>query len=226
MHSYEIEIKVLLWNRENRNAFFDAVTLRFPEIRKVSHEAQKNHYFEWGNILSLLTLFRSYLSEEKYAKFEKLAREGKSFSVRTRGMETHTILVVKATLNDETSENGTQRIEWEGDLFPMTLDTMDQLVLDAGYIYQAKWSREREEYALDDRTTLDLDKNAWYGYLAEFERVIDDETKIADTREEILDIIHSLWYDELPQDRLARMFDFYNKHWNEYYGTEKVFTVL
>jgi hypothetical protein len=35
----------------------------------------------------------------------------------------------------------------------------------------------------------------------------------------------SVGAEELNQDRLARMFAFYNAHWPEYYGTEKVFTV-
>lgn len=56
--------------------------------------------------------------------------------------------------------------------------------------------------------------------------MITDESKITETRHELLRMIRSLGYDELDQDRLARMFDFYNKNWREYYGTEKVFTVL
>ncbi len=30
---------------------------------------------------------------------------------------------------------------------------------------------------------------------------------------------------ELPQDRLERMFAYYNLHWPEYYGTENIFTI-
>jgi hypothetical protein len=30
---------------------------------------------------------------------------------------------------------------------------------------------------------------------------------------------------ELPQDRLARMFEYYNNNWEDYYGTEKVFNI-
>jgi adenylate cyclase class IV len=145
--------------------------------------------------------------------------------VRTRGTPTQTIIVVKATVNDETSSNGTARIEWEVDLAPMTLEEMDAKVLQAGFSYQAKWSRERDGYALNGNTVLCLDKNAGYGYLAEFERVIDDASLVDSTRTELLAIIESLGYAELDQTQLARMFDFYNKNWNDYYGTEKVFTL-
>jgi adenylate cyclase class IV len=133
---------------------------------------------------------------------------------------------VKATVNDESSSNGTARIEWEADLAPMSLDDMDTKVLAAGFSYQAKWSRARDEYKLNHDTALCIDKNAGYGYLAEFERVIDDPSLVDATRAELLSMIESLGYAELDQDRLARMFDFYNKNWSEYYGTEKVFTVL
>lgn len=132
---------------------------------------------------------------------------------------------MKATVNDETSSNGTARIEWEVDLAPMTLEEIDTKVLQAGFSYQAKWSREREGYNLNENTILCLDKNAGYGYLAEFERVIDDASLVDSTRVELLAIIESLGYAELDQARLARMFDFYNKNWNDYYGTEKVFTL-
>lgn len=129
-------------------------------------------------------------------------------------------------MNDETSSNGTARIEWEVDLAPMTLEKMDELVLGAGFAYQAKWSREREEYQLDHNTAVCIDRNAGYGYLAEFERVITDASQIETTRAELLGIIESLGYVELDQARLARMFDFYNKNWRDYYGTEKVFTIV
>jgi adenylate cyclase class IV len=128
-------------------------------------------------------------------------------------------------VNDESSSNGTARIEWEVDLASLSIEEMDILVLGAGFSYQAKWSRAREGYDLNETTVLCLDKNAGYGYLAEFERVIDDASLVESTRRELLQMIESLGYYELDQSRLARMFEFYNKNWIEYYGTEKVFTI-
>jgi adenylate cyclase class IV len=107
----------------------------------------------------------------------------------------------------------------------MTLDDMDKKVLAAGFAYQAKWSRAREWYKLNNNTVLCLDKNAGYGYLAEFERVIDDASLVDSTRAELLAMIESLGYHELDQARLARMFAHYNQNWAEYYGTENVFTI-
>ena len=118
-------------------------------------------------------------------KLADIITRAKSFSVRTRGTPTQTIIVVKATVNDESSSNGTARIEWEVDLAPMSLEDMDEKVIRAGFDYQAKWSREREgyifqapnkgimhsrftdpqistEYNTTTSVTLCLDKNAGY----------------------------------------------------------------
>lgn len=225
MHSYEIEIKVLLWDKPSRDNFMNAVNINFPATKHSYSESQKNHYFEGGNLKTLGEVFAEYISPEETVRLQDIEKNVKSFSVRTRGTVDETILVVKATMNAETSSNGTARIEWEVDLAPMPIEKMDELVLRAGFQYQAKWSREREEYQLNHDTALCIDRNAGYGYVAEFERVIDDETQIESTRAELLGMIESLGFEELAQDRLARMFDFYNQNWREYYGTEKVFTV-
>jgi adenylate cyclase class IV len=107
---------------------------------------------------------------------------------------------------------------------PLTLEKLDALVLSAGFEYEAKWSREREEYKCK-AVNVTLDKNAGYGWLAEFERVVDDESKLSDAEEQVRALMAELEVQELPQDRLGRMFAFYNNHWPEYYGTEKIFTI-
>jgi hypothetical protein len=127
-----------------KDVFMDKVRSSFPAITHEYSESQLNHYFEGGNLRHLLGTFREYISQEQAESLHRLSEEAKSFSVRTRGTPIQTIIVVKATVNDESSSNGTARIEWEVDLAPMTLDAMDALVLAAGFAYQAKWSRARE----------------------------------------------------------------------------------
>ena len=61
--------------------------------------------------------------------------------------------------------------------------------------------------------------------MAEFERVIEDESQIETVKKELFDIMEQLGVVELPQDRLERMFAHYNAHWNEYYGTDNVFVI-
>ena len=122
----------------------ERVRVSFPAMTHEYSESQLNHYFEGGNLAHLFGTFREYISNKDAASLHNLVTEAKSYSVRTRGTPTQTIIVVKATVNDESSSNGTARIEWEVDLAPMTLDAMDALVLQAGFGYQAKWSRARE----------------------------------------------------------------------------------
>ena len=70
-----------------------------------------------------------------------------------------------------------------------------------------------------------IDKNAGYGYVAEFEKIISDPTLADQTKNDIRNELTKLWIEELPQERLERMFAFYNQHRPEYYGTEKTFII-
>ena len=134
------------------------------------------------------------------------------------------LFVVKASFEEGPSHNTVSRLEFETAIPGMSIEELDRLLLDAGFSYQAKWSREREEYSYKGATVC-LDKNAGYGYLAEFEKVLDDEKGIPAAKRELLELMRQLGAEELPQERLERMFSFYNAHWPQYYGTEKVFVV-
>ena len=108
------------------------------------------------------------------------------------------------------------------------IDELDNLVLNAGFTYQAKWSREREEFTFHSGkrdVSVSIDKNAGYGYLAEFEVVVLDANKTDEVKAFIRETMSSLEVLELQQDRLQRMFDFYNNNWQDYYGTDKIFQI-
>ena len=98
------------------------------------------------------------------------------------------------------------------------------MILDSGFSYQAKWSREREEYAFKGATVC-LDHNAGYGWLSEFEKVVGSESELASADASIRALMAECGVGELPQDRLERMFAFYNEHWPEYYGTDNIFVI-
>ena len=146
-----------------------------------------------------------------------------SFSVRTRQKDEEVLLVVKAAIDDGTSENTVKRIEFE-EAVGISLKELDSLVLEAGFSYQAKWSREREEYTYKD-VGVCIDRNAGYGYLAEVEKLVSDESQVDAVHDEINAVMGELGLSELQQDRLGRMFDFYNENWAEYYGTNKTFSI-
>ncbi|MDZ4284284.1 MAG: hypothetical protein U1A28_00470, partial [Patescibacteria group bacterium] len=82
----------------------------------------------------------------------------------------------------------------------------------------------REEYTFRN-TAVTIDKNAGYGYLAEFEAVVNDAAQADQTKARLRNVMAELGATELSQERLERMFAYYNAHWPEYYGTDKVFVV-
>jgi len=223
MANFEIEIKSLIGTRADADALVTKMRALDPAFTEEGSHKQLNHYFMGGDLTNLRAKLISHLSTDKQAEFEKLAQQAKDFSVRTRLADTKTIFVIKATVDDTSSSNGTARQEFESEV-NLNLEQLDQLLLDSGFQYQAKWSREREEYKYKGLNVM-VDKNAGYGYLAEFESVVDDASQADAVKSNIRQIMGELGAPELNQDRLAQMFDYYNKNWQDYYGTEKVFDI-
>jgi adenylate cyclase class IV len=223
MAHFEIEIKSLLGSQENADTVKEKMKVLDPDMTLISTNSQLNHYFEGGDITKLFEATKHFFTDEVLQKFEIISAKGTNFSVRTRQRDADVLLVIKVSIDDSTSQNGVLRMEFEEPV-PVTLDELDGILLQAGYTYQAKWSREREEYAYKNIVVC-FDKNAGYGYLAEFEKVIHDENEVAETRRLLDAIMNELGVIELDQERLSRMFEHYNTNWPEYYGTDKTFTI-
>jgi len=239
MHSYEVEIKSLLGSKERADEVRAAMQKADSTCVLTSRNKQLNHYFEpsisfdsaqdkrrglkGGDLAKLAGIVAPKFPPEISGRLSDLALRAKDFSVRTRDKDGTVLLVVKASVGDDTSANGIARMEFE-EKVSMTLAELDALVLSAGFKYQAKWSREREEY-LCRGVNVTLDKNAGYGWLAEFERVVGDKAQLASAEADVRALMRELGVNELPQDRLERMFAFYNEHWQDYYGTENIFVV-
>ncbi len=239
-HQYEIEIKSLLGGKEKAEELKIKMKAADPQFVEIGSHKQLNHYFVDGDLKTLYHNAANVIEAGKKDKLRELSEKAKDYSVRTRWADGKVILVVKASVDDTTSSNGTARLEWESPVsFPSfekagfrgvkpsaadEIQQLDELVLKSGFKYQAKWSRERQEFQYKG-ANVSIDKNAGYGYLSEFEMVIGDPAKADETKAAIRQMMKDLGIDELPQDRLARMFDYYNKNWENYYGTEKIFTI-
>lgn len=230
-HTYEVEIKSLLGTKEAAENLKLAMLSVDPATKIIATSKQLNHYFEGGNLEALAqSVAYRCLSPDKCLHFEDIARKASKFSVRSRQKDNAVYIIVKASVDAGlsaaeagTSENGISRIEFEENV-TIPLEALDALILGSGFTYQAKWSRDREEYTCRG-VTVCIDRNAGYGYIAEFEKIVDAEDKIPATREELRGLMGELDVAELSQERLERMFRFYNKHWQEYYGTDKTFTI-
>ncbi len=223
MQSYEVEIKSLLGDPHEADRIREALKSADSSSALTGKNKQLNHYFQDGSLEKLTDVLAPHVSPDAKTKLADLTPRAKSFSVRTRDKDGTVLIVVKVSVGDDTSSNGVARMEFE-EKVPMTIGELDQLVLSAGFTYQAKWSREREEY-LCKGINVTLDRNAGYGWLAEFELVVDDEAKVGKAQHDIRNLMQELFVSELPQERLERMFKHYNEHWREYYGTDKVFTI-
>ncbi len=223
MSQYEIEIKSLLGEKEKAEALKARMCELDPACVQVSSNKQLNHYFTDGNLENLFAKTEHLFSDDVKTKFKHIAEKGTNFSVRSRQKNEEVLIVVKASVDEGSSANSVSRLEFE-EVVPISLEELDALVLESGFTYQAKWSREREEYAYKG-TNVCIDKNAGYGYLAEFEKVVHDEAVLEQVRQEIDTIMSELGVMELPQERLERMFAFYNTNWPEYYGTDRTFII-
>ena len=238
MAHYEVEVKSLLGEELNATALKEKMCALDPACACVSTNKQLNHYFKDGDINELYAKTQSLFSDKQKEKFKSIVEKGTNFSVRTRQMakasmngsspdgtfrDDEVLLVVKASVDEGTSANTVTRLEFEEPV-RVALKELDALVESAGFTYQAKWSREREEYSYKGANVC-FDKNAGYGYLAEFEKVVEDDTLLAEARKNIEELMEELGVVELPQDRLERMFTHYNENWPEYYGTDKTFII-
>lgn len=223
-HTYEVEIKSLLGSKEKAADLKQKLQKVDPALVHRGSHSQLNHYFNMPDDLSKLeNAIVPHVSQEKQENLRRILEEGEDFSIRSRKADSEVLFVVKASVDAGSSANAVSRIEFESPV-DMSLNKLDRLLLNAGLTYQAKWSREREEYASGDMT-ITIDKNAGYGYLAEFERVIDRKDLVDKVRQELVSFMQALGVEELPQDRLERMFTHYNKNWEDYYGTDKTFTI-
>lgn len=223
-HQYEVEIKTLLGSRENADNFLENLENSVEKLEKTWENSQLNHYFMGWDFQSLADTLQGKIPEEKMKSFQNIISLSGKHSFRTRYVDGNSILVVKLSVDDTTSSNGIQRMEWEEVFVWMEINTLDQMLLDNWFEFQAKWSRERREYSFDNMNVC-IDRNAGYGYLAEFEMVIANPNETQMAEDNIRGIMARVGVEELEQDRLARMFDYYNKNWRDYYGTEKTFTI-
>lgn len=225
MNQYEIEIKSLLSSENEVNKFRKVLKEKFENLEFLEENTQLNHYFDFDSSLleNLEKKFEWMISQEQKAKLQNIIEKGKKHAVRTRYINNKSVLIIKASIDDTTSENGTARMEWE-EYFDMQIDELDRILLDLWFVYQSKWSREREEYKAWN-INICIDKSPWYGYRAELELLITDPSEADEKKKYLRELIEEMWFTELDQNRLERMFKFYCANWADYYGQDKYFVI-
>ncbi|NCN52781.1 CYTH domain-containing protein [Candidatus Parcubacteria bacterium] len=223
MAHYEIEIKSLLGEEKNAIALKEKMCELDPACACVATNKQLNHYFGEGDVNELYTKVEHLLDSEQKEKLKHIVEKGSTFSVRTRQKDDKVLFVVKAAMDEGNAINGVSRMEFEEPV-NASLDELDALILETGFVYDSKWSREREEYTYKGANVC-IDRNAGYGYLAEFEKMTDEQDQLDVVRNEMQVLLDELGLEELPHDRHDRMYAHYKANWPEYYGTEKTFNI-
>lgn len=220
---YEIEIKSLLGSQEAT----DAVLLRVGQLDHdcaiASTQKQLNHYFKDGDLATLVTAFRSMLTPDQVATLTEISKRATSINVRSRQKNDEVLLIVKGSLDATSAVHSHQRMEFEAPL-AITIEQLDEMILSTGWRLEAKWQAERTIYAALG-LTLDVFFTPGYGYMIEFEKVVADDTDRETAHQQVVAVMNQLGVSELPNDRLERMFAYYNEHWPEYYGTRNIFTI-
>lgn len=224
---YEVEVKTLLGDdHEQAHAFVAKLKQHDPALKVIGQSNQLNHYFDSnGDSRRLPVAVGKFLGKEDLTALEKILGEAKSFALRSRQSDGKVLLVVKASKDEGGDhQHALERLEGEYETTAADIDTLDAAIQDAGYGFLSKWSRERREYRYKHMTVC-IDKNAGYGFVAELEKLVGSRDAAGVARKEILAELETLGLEELSQERVGRMFDHYNKHWPEYYQTDKTFTI-
>lgn len=222
--SIEVEIKSLLGSQEAADVLRHKLFNKKPAAKLLYKGKSINHYFITpADLQKFFKAVEKILPKNKFSRLKDIANKTEELSARTRETESGVFLVLKASVDTTTSANGTARIEFEEPV-SLSLKKLDKLLLDCGFKYQAKWSRRREQYKYGDFTVC-IDQNAGYGYLAEFELMVDNTIDTENAKRRLREELGNFGLAELNQGRLARMFDYYNRHWRGYYGTEKTFVI-
>src|SRR3989344_9024249 len=106
MQTYEVEIKSLLGSPENAQKVREGLRHADPSCEILSRNKQRNHYFIGGELSNLAEVAREHLTVEAAARLDELAGKAKEFFVRTPDKDGPVLLVVKASIGDDTSANG------------------------------------------------------------------------------------------------------------------------
>ena len=222
---YEVEVKTLLGDQTAAKAFLEKLKAADPQLSQIGESSQLNHYFdEAGDPTALAEAIRPTLEPIDYESFRSILERSQTFALRTRQDSDGVKLVIKAAKDGEDVQHAVERLEGEYLTDRPEIDQLDRLIQKAGYGFLSKWSRDRKEFRYKDYTVT-LDRNAGYGYLAEFERLVTEGSATALAKQAILDELARLGLAELSQERVGRMFAHYNQHWPDYYRTDKTFVI-
>jgi hypothetical protein len=131
MNTFEIEIKVLLGDEAKAQEVIEKIKQNDENTELIDKNSQLNHYFlPQGDFAKLTEILKQYIHPDNHEKLYQVIVEGKNHSIRTREVDGKLLFVVKASVDDTSSSNGTARIEFEEAIAELALNELDQIMLD------------------------------------------------------------------------------------------------
>lgn len=200
-----------------------------PESILVGSSKQLNHYFSGILHLDVLDVLSPVTARSERDNLKTLLTDPSltKLSVRTRYDDSENTpndsqLIIKASINDTSSENGTIRREEQITVY-LSIQALDLILQENGLTVQSKWRRSRETYLYKD-VTICVDFDAGYGDVVEVEKLVSTKEATAQARKRCLEILTEFGLTELDQDHLENnMFPAYSADWNKFYSTNTTF---
>jgi len=217
-HNYEVEVKSLLGSKEKAEELKDIIKEVDPDCRLISTSKQLDHYFEGGDLESLVEDLAFYISDKAYIEIKSLVN--REIAVCSKDKDGEVFIIIKSSVEDYYDDRGLS-IEKK---VPLTLVELDKLITKNGFKCQSKRAVEKEDF-IANKIIVSVKKTDGYGYTAEFKAGVESFEEVGIAKHAIHVFMEHLGISELSQDRLERMLAYYNAYWEDYYGTDKVFII-
>jgi adenylate cyclase class IV len=219
----EVEIKCHLGADESAvTALVERMMVADPECRLTAHNELLNHYFDCKDPALLEAVAKDYASGTKLKTLLEIIDKSGVLSVRTRSKNDQIILIVKGVPAGGDAIHGVDRMEWE-QVVDVSIENLDEKLVQAGLVELAKWSGYKDVYTFMD-TTIEIQFSPGYGYQVEIEKVVIGDEDAESATKRVSEVAGLVDLTEVDHNLISKMYDYYNAHWREYYGTKKVFT--
>jgi len=219
----EVEIKCLLSGEAERDELVAKVSKLYPASKQVKSNVVIISYFykPVQSAKQLLDVAKELVKPADLDTLRSLIDNSSDLSVKARSVDGEVFFTVKGAAKGEDAVHAVSRIEFEV-VIESSLEELGDKLVAAGIELASKWSSKRDFYELEEDQSLQVEFVAGYGYKAELEIVTE-----ADEPEEAMETIRKTARDlglvEADQKLFGRMYEYYNAHWQEYFGTTKVF---
>jgi adenylate cyclase class IV len=220
----EIEKKYLLKDKAARCALVEQLYQIYPGTKLLGTKTVISYFYEPAESKDqILAVARKLLKDKELAELTKLVKHSVEIMVKCRSIDDTNYFSVKGAAAGQDAVHAANRMEFEAGL-SMSLEEINQVIVDAGIKLVSKWSSRRDFYSLGQGLKADIEFVAGYGHKAELEVVIQDGESVDDAMATIDELADKLDLYYASDELMGRMYAYYNQHWEEFFNTDNVFS--